>query len=248
MSGGHNVWVNPCNPLAINYNSDILLRKRKQMTDTSTARFNMIEQQIRTWEVLDPVVLATLNDIPREAFVPEDYRGLAFADIEIPLADGQQMLSPKIEGRFLQALQLTKNDHVLQVGVGSGYLSALMAAHCAKVTALEVSPRLCQSAQHTLRKEGVHNVAVIEADGHQGYPAAAPYDAMVFTASSPLEPEGLRRQLAIGGRLLIVLGQAPVMQATLIQRVAENSYKQDVLFETSLPEMVNATHAAAFSF
>ena len=128
------------------------------MTDQATARFNMIEQQIRTWEVLDPQVLATLNNMPREAFVPEAYRGLAFADIEVPLAHGQQMLSPKVEGRFLQALQLQAKDKVLLIGAGSGYLAALMAQHCAQVTALEIFPELCAQATQSLTKQGIQNV------------------------------------------------------------------------------------------
>ena len=218
------------------------------MTDQATARFNMIEQQIRTWEVLDPQVLATLSNTPREAFVPEAYRGLAFADIEIPLELGQHMLSPKIEGRFLQALQLQAKDKVLLVGAGSGYLAALMAQHCIQVTALEILPELCALATQNLAKQGIQNVQVIEADGHDGYEGQAPYDAIVFTASSPVEPEGVRYQLSIGGRMLIVLGKAPVMQATLVQRLAEHSFKQDVLFETSLTEMQNAPQAVAFSF
>jgi protein-L-isoaspartate(D-aspartate) O-methyltransferase len=218
------------------------------MTDQATARFNMIEQQIRTWEVLDPKVLATLNSIPRENFVPDAYRGLAFADIEIPLAHEQQMLSPKVEGRFLQALQLQATDKVLLIGAGSGYLAALMAQHAAQVTALEIFPDLCEVASQNLSKQGIQNVQVIEADGHSGLESNAPFDAIVFTASSPVEAEGVRRQLSIGGRMLIVLGKAPVMQATLIQRLAEHSYKQDVLFETSLTEMQNAPQAQAFSF
>jgi protein-L-isoaspartate(D-aspartate) O-methyltransferase len=218
------------------------------MTDQATARFNMIEQQIRTWEVLDPKVLATLNSITRENFVPDAYRGLAFADIEIPLAHEQQMLSPKVEGRFLQALQLQATDKVLLIGAGSGYLAALMAQHAAQVTALEIFPDLCELASQNLSKQGIQNVQVIEADGHSGLESNAPFDAIVFTASSPVEAEGVRRQLSIGGRMLIVLGKAPVMQATLIQRLAEHSYKQDVLFETSLTEMQNAPQAQAFSF
>jgi protein-L-isoaspartate(D-aspartate) O-methyltransferase len=218
------------------------------MTDQATARFNMIEQQIRTWEVLDPRVLATLSSTPRENFVTEAHRGLAFADIEIPLANEQQMLSPKVEGRFLQALQLQATDKVLLIGAGSGYLAALMAQHSAQVTALEIFPELCELAKQNLSNQGIQNVQVIAADGHNGYESHAPFDAIVFTASSPVEPEGVRRQLSIGGRMLIVLGQAPVMQATLIQRLAEHSYKQDVLFETCLTEMQNAPQAQAFSF
>ena len=226
----------------------LTLLETNAMTDTATARFNMIEQQIRTWEVLDPQVLSTLSQMPREAFVPAAYRGLAFADIEIPLADGQQMLSPKIEGRFLQALQLKATDKVLLIGAGSGYLAALLAQHAAQVTAIESSPTLCQTATGNLRTHGINNVQVIQGDGHEGYGLLAPYDAIVYAASSPVEPDGVRRQLSIGGRLLIVMGQAPVMQATLVQRLAENSYKVDVLFETCLPEMVNAPQAQAFTF
>ena len=218
------------------------------MTDQATARFNMIEQQIRTWEVLDPQVLATLSQTPREAFVPASYRGLAFADIEIPLAHHQQMLSPKVEGRFLQALQLQATDKVLLIGAGSGYLAALMAQHASQITALEIFPDLCTLATQNLSAQGIRNVQVIEADGHEGDESRAPFDVIVFTASSPVEPEGVRRQLSIGGRMLIVLGQAPVMQATLIQRLAEHSYKQDVLFETCLAEMQNAPQPQAFSF
>ncbi len=218
------------------------------MTDIAIARFNMIEQQIRTWEVLDPQVLSTLSQSPREDYVPAAYRGLAFADIEIPLADGQHMLSPKIEGRFLQALQLQASDKVLLVGAGSGYLAALIAQHAQQVVALEVSATLCAQASENLRRHQVHNVRLLPGDGHAGLDTDAPYDAIIFTASSPVEPDGVRFQLGIGGRMLIVLGQAPVMQATLIQRQGENSFKQDVLFETSLPAMHNAQQAPAFRF
>lgn len=218
------------------------------MTQTATARFNMIEQQIRTWEVLDPKVLATLSSMPREDFVPAAYRGLAFADIEIPLVDGQQMLSPKIEGRFLQGLQLQASDKVLLIGAGNGYLAALMAQHAAQVTALEISPALCDIARGNLDAHGIRNVQVIQGDGVYGLEFSAPFDAIVYTGSCQVEPDNVRRQLAIGGRLLIVLGQAPVMQATLIQRLAENSYKQDVLFETALSELQHAPQAPAFAF
>lgn len=218
------------------------------MTDTATARFNMIEQQIRTWEVLDPQVLSTLSHSPREDYVPAAYRGLAFADIEIPLADGQQMLSPKIEGRFLQALQLQATDKVLLIGVGSGYLAALIAQHAKQVTAIEISATLYAQAAQNLQQHQVTNVRLLQGDGHAGLDTDAPYDAIVFSASSSVEPEGVRFQLSVGGRMLIVLGQAPVMQATLIQRLGENSFKQDVLFETCLPAMHNAPQAPAFRF
>lgn len=217
-------------------------------TKNETARFNMIEQQIRTWDVLDTQVLSLLNAIPREQFVPVAYKGLAYADIEIPLGFGQTMLSPKVEGRFLQALQLKSTDKVLQIGAGSGYLTALIAKSCQHVTAIEIEPALCQQIQHKLQQTNIFNADVLAADGHNGLALKAPYNAIVFCASSPIEPNAVREQLAINGRMLIVLGEAPVMRATLIERVSETSYKQTVLFETCLPLLVNAPQPQRFEF
>lgn len=212
------------------------------------ARFNMIEQQIRTWDVLDPAVLQGLSALPREDFTPETYKGLAFADIEVPISEGQTMLSPKIEGRFLQALQLRTMDKVLQIGAGSGYFSALMAQFCQHVTALEINPELCKLAKENLKKHAIHNVTIQKADGIKGLPKEAPFDVIVLCGSSPVEPKQLREQLAIGGRMLAVLGKPPVMQATLIQRKSQDSYKLDVIFETQLAELVNAPKAVSFTF
>lgn len=212
------------------------------------ARFNMIEQQIRTWDVLDPAVLQGLSALPREDFIPEAYKGLAFADIEVPIGESQTMLSPKIEGRFLQALQLRTMDKVLQIGAGSGYLSALMAQFCQHVTALEIDAELCKLAKANLQKHGIKNVTVQKADGIKGLAKEAPFDVIVLCGSCPVEPKQLREQLAIGGRLLVVLGKAPVMQATLIQRKSQDSYKLDVIFETQLAALVNAPQAVNFIF
>lgn len=212
------------------------------------ARFNMIEQQIRTWEVLDPVVLALLNEIPRENFVPAEYAGLAFADIEIPISGGQTMLSPKLEGRILQALGVQKTHSVLHIGTGSGYMVALLASLAKQVISVEINPAISAKAAKNLIQQNIQNVTLTVADGAKGLPDQAPFDLIVYTASSAVEPAGVRQQLAIGGKLLIVLGTGPAMQATLIQRLSESAFKQDVLFETHIPELVNGPKAATFEF
>lgn len=220
---------------------------------SATARFNMIEQQIRTWEVLDPKVLQLLNDVPRELFVPEAYQGLAFADIEIPLGSspgesGQNMLSPKLEGRILQALSVQKTHNVLHIGTGSGYFAALLAHQANHVTSLEINAELSATAAYKLSQDNIHNITLELADGIAGMPAKQPFDVIVFTGSSPVEPAGVRQQLKIGGVMFIVLGHAPVMQATLVQRVSETAFKVDVLFETCIAPLENAPEANTFEF
>ncbi len=219
---------------------------------SATARFNMIEQQIRPWDVLDPVVLKLLNDLPRENFVPADYQGLAFADIEIPIGNGQTMLSPKLEGRLLQSLDLgdgvQKQHNVLHVGAGSGYFTALLASLARNVLAIEVNKNLLETAKNNVLKHGFTNVTFELADAANGWADNAPYDRIVFTASSPVEPAGVRQQLAIGGKLLIIVGQAPAMRTMLIERVGQTAFREDVLFETCLPALSNATKAQAFEF
>ena len=222
-----------------------------------TARFNMIEQQIRTWEVLDPTVLQLLNDVPRENFVPEEYLGLAFADIEIPIGfnvnAGQTMLSPKLEGRILQALKVQKTHSVLHIGTGSGYFTALLASLAKHVISIEIEADLSAQAAKNLAKNNIQNVTLEVADAVLGRPSdhlanMQFYDVIVYTGSSPVEPAGVRQQLNIGGVLFIVLGQAPAMQATLIQRVSKTGFKQDVLFETCIPELMYAPQAQQFEF
>ena len=221
------------------------------------ARFNMIEQQIRTWEVLDPTVLQLLNDVPRENFVPEEYLGLAFADIEIPLdaniAHGQTMLSPKLEGRILQALKVQKTHNVLHIGTGSGYFTALLASLAKHVISVEIEADLSAQAAKNLAKNNIQNVTLEVADAILGRPCDHSanmqfYDVIVYTGSSPVEPVGVRQQLNIGGVLFMVLGQAPAMQATVIQRVSKTGFKQDVLFETCIPELMYAPQAQQFEF
>lgn len=213
-----------------------------------TARFNMIEQQVRTWEVLDPVVLALLNEIPRENFIAPEYQGLAFADIEIPIGLNQQMLSPKLEGRILQALSVQKNHHVLHIGTGSGYMTALLASLAKHVISVDIHAGLSEKAAKNLTNSHIQNVTLLVADAALGLIGSAPFDLIVYTASSPIEPAGVRNQLAVGGAMFIVLGTAPAMQATLIQRLSETSFRQDVLFETFVPELINAPQIKAFEF
>jgi protein-L-isoaspartate(D-aspartate) O-methyltransferase len=214
----------------------------------NTARFNMIEQQIRPWEVLDPKILTLLNDIPRENFVPAEYLGLAFADIEIPLGHGQTMLSPKLEGRILQALNVQKTQTALHIGTGSGYFAALMASLAKHVISVEIYEDLSTQAAKNLAQNNIQNVTLEVADAVLGRPGYEHYDVIVYTGSSPIEPAGVRQQLNIGGVMFIVLGQAPVMQATLIHRVSETGFREDVLFETCIPELINAPQAQQFEF
>lgn len=213
-----------------------------------TARFNMIEQQIRTWEVLDPAVLALLDVVPREHFVAPAQEGLAFADIELPIGHGQTMLSPKLEGRILQALALKKTDQVFVVGAGSGYLTALIASQAASVIAYEINVDLCNTAEARVKQQGLLNVYFNNADGVLGDIKHAPFDVIVFAGALEMRPVAIENQLNIGGRLFAVVGHAPIMQATLATRVSESGFKRDVLFETCLPYLINAPQTEKFSF
>ena len=211
------------------------------------ARFNMIEQQIRTWEVLDPVVLELLHQVPREDFVPYHYKGLAFADIEIPLGHGQSMLSPKMEARMLQALDLKKTDTVLEIGTGSGYMTALLAKLAQHVYSVEIIQELSHSAAQKLAAHGITNVTLEIGDGAGSWDAGT-YDAIVLTGSVPLLSEDFLHHLKPGGRLLAVVGEAPAMEAMLVTCVSQNVYRRVALFETCIPALVNAPQPERFSF
>ncbi|MES2012340.1 MAG: protein-L-isoaspartate O-methyltransferase [Pseudomonadota bacterium] len=220
-----------------------------QSIDThASARFNMIEQQIRTWDVLDPVVLELFNTVPRENFVAESQVGLAFADVELPIGHGQTMLSPKIEGRILQVLDIKKTDKVLLVGTGSGYLTALLATLAAHVHAVEIIPELSVIAQARLQKQNIHNVTLYVGDAANGFAVAAPYDVIVFAGSMPLRPVDAEKMLNVGGRLFAVIGEMPIMEATLTLRVSEDAFRHTAIFETCLPPLVNAPQASKFEF
>ncbi|MDR1995751.1 protein-L-isoaspartate O-methyltransferase [Azonexus sp.] len=212
------------------------------------ARFNMIEQQIRPWEVLDPQVLDLLFVVKRENFTPPAYRNLAFADMEIPLGEGQAMLAPKIEAKLLQELGLKKTDKVLEIGTGSGYMAALLAARAEYVVSVENRPALAEQARRNLAAAGVDNVTVETGDGTGGWSARGPYDAIVVSGSLPELPDVLLKQLRLGGRLAAIVGSAPVMEAVLVTCTGESIYNTVNLFETVVAPLDGITAKPAFAF
>ena len=212
------------------------------------ARANMVEQQIRPWEVLDAAVLDLLYAVPREAFVPAALRNLAFADLELPIGEGEKMMAPKIEARILQGLALRKTERVLEVGTGSGYLTALLARSAAHVHSIEIRPALAAFGRANLERQGVDNVTLEIGDGARGDAKRAPYDAIVLTGSTPVLPATLREQLAPGGRLFAVVGEAPIMVARLITCTAPGTFASTDMFDTLLAPLVNAEPAARFRF
>ena len=212
------------------------------------ARFNMIEQQIRPWEVLDQRVLDLLFVVKREDFTPPAYRNLAFADLEIPLGSGQSMLAPKIEAKQLQELNITNTDKVLEIGTGSGYMAALLAAHADHVVTVECRPELAEFAKQNLQRASVNNVTVETGDGANGWAQRGPYDAIVLSGSVPTIPDALLRQLRVGGRLVAVVGEAPAMEAQLVTCTAEGIYNTVNLFETVIPALDGVTAKTSFSF
>jgi len=212
------------------------------------ARFNMVEQQIRPWEVLDQDVLDLLYVVRREDFVPADFRALAFSDLEIPLGDGERMWAPKIEARVLQALGAKKSDRALEVGTGSGYFAALL-AHCVHhLTSVEINPRLKALGDQNLKRQGIDNVSVELGDAAQGWNAHAPYDIIVITGSLPVLPQQFLDQLKPEGRLFAIIGDAPVMEARMITRTGPGSHRSVNLFETSFAPLRNAVQPKRFSF
>lgn len=216
------------------------------------ARFNMIEQQIRTWNVLDQDVLDLLYVLRREEFVPDPYRALAFSDLEIPLYEGadagERMMQPKVEARILQELAVKKNERVLEVGTGSAYLTALLAARAHQVFSVEINPRLKAFGEENLRRAGIENIATELGDAAQGWERHAPYDIIVLTGSTPVLPKNLLSQLKTGGRLFAVVGDAPVMEARLVTGVSEGPNRTADLFETCLEPLKNALQPARFEF
>ena len=212
------------------------------------ARFNMIEQQIRPWDVLDPAVLDLLFVVKREDFAPAAYRNLAFADMEIPLGSGQVMLAPKIEAKMLQELAIKNTDKVLEIGTGSGYMAALLAARAEHVVTVESRSELAELARQNLQQANVTNVTVEVGDGANGWSPRGPYDAIVVSGSVPTLPDALLKQLRVGGRMAIVVGQAPVMEAQLITCTAEGVYNTVILFETVIPALEGIACKGGFSF
>jgi protein-L-isoaspartate(D-aspartate) O-methyltransferase len=214
---------------------------------TVQAREQMIEQQVRAWDVLDARVLETLRKVPREAFVSPQHRFLAFADVEIPLPCGQHMLRPSVAGRLLQALALSGGERVLEVGAGSGFVTACLQAGGASVRSLEIFPELAELARRNIAFLGLRHVEIVTQDATQ-LESDTRYDAIAVTASLPVPDERFQRQLAVGGRLFVVVGEPPVMEARLIHRVTEDAWGTESLFETVVDPLVHATRPQGFVF
>jgi protein-L-isoaspartate(D-aspartate) O-methyltransferase len=222
------------------------------MMNIEQARFNMIEQQIRTWDVLDADVLELLAVVKREEFVPAAYRALAFVDTQVPLreggARGQCMLEPKLEARLLQELGVQRHHRVLEIGAGSGYMAALLAHRAQQVLTMEIVPELARLAADNLRRASVVNTRVIDGDGSKGLPGEAPFDAILLSGSVATAPQTLLDQLKIGGRLLGIIGSEPVMRATLVTRSAEREWTSRELFDTIAPRLLGFEEPTRFTF
>jgi protein-L-isoaspartate(D-aspartate) O-methyltransferase len=212
------------------------------------ARFNMIEQQIRTWEVLDPEVLDLLFEVKREDFVPPEFRELAFADLEIPLGHGEAMWQPKVEARVLQELGVRAHENVYEVGTGSGYLAALLARRARHVTSAEIHPDLKAFGAQNLRRAGIGNVTLLEGDSARAPLAESAFDVIVLTGSTPILPQAFLDRLAPGGRLFAVVGDPPVMKAVLVRQPVPGAFQHDEMFETLVKPLVNAAQPPRFRF
>lgn len=216
--------------------------------DFEKARYNMVEQQIRPWDVLDQHVLNLLFEAKREEYVPPAYRELAFADIEIPIGHGVSMLPPKLEAKILQALKLRKSDRVLEVGSGSGYMTALLAAGGQHVYSVEIVPELSAMAEKNLKAHHAGNVTLEIGDASRGWSKHGPYDVIVLTGSTPVLPEEFQKELHLGGRLFAVAGEGPAMRATLVTRIGKDAWHTEDLFETRIPPLQNAMKMQKFVF
>ncbi len=212
------------------------------------ARYNMVEQQIRTWDVLDQDVLDLLFKIRREDFVPAAHSSLAFVDMEIPLGHGQAMWTPKLEARVIQELAIQPDERVLEIGTGSGYLTALLAAEAAEVVTVDIVPEFIAAATEKLRAHGIGNVVFHSGDAARDWPDEAGFDVIVLTGSTPLLSDAFRRRLKVGGRLFAIVGKPPAMQAMIMNCTAPGATRNTVLFETVVAPLLNAPHPAAFVF
>ncbi len=214
------------------------------------ARYNMIEQQIRPWSVLDPDVLETLGQLPREQFVPPAYRRLAYCDTRIPIGHGQTMMPPVVEGRVLQALELGPDDHVLEIGTGSGYLTACLARLAHSVDSVDIHEDFTVAARDRLAELGIDNVNFATGDASRGWDGGRQYDAIVITGAVPEIPEEYRRALAPGGRLVAVIGDVdqPIMEAVQVTRVGTEEWSVESLFETWIAPLVHAQRPPRFEF
>lgn len=212
------------------------------------ARFNMIEQQIRPWNVLDQDVLDMLHVVKREQFVPAAYQNLAFADVEIPLPGGEAMFNPKVEARIVQELAVKKHENVLEIGTGSAYMAALLAHKARHVTTVEIQPESAKQARDNLARAGVTNVTVEEGNGASGWDKGAPYDVILVSGGLPVLPEALLKQVKVGGRIGAILGDAPAMSFNIITRSSETGFDTVKLFETNVKPLTGAQAPSRFQF
>jgi len=214
------------------------------------ARFNMIQQQIRPWNVADDQVLSVMSDVAREQFVPDAYRSVAHADIEIPIGDGQTMLAPKVVGRMLQALEVQADDKILEIGTGSGYVTACLSHLGGRVVSIEIHEGLASQARETLQAMMLQRLEVRVGDGLAGSMDGQPFDVIALTGSLPNDEPlaALQEQLAPGGRLFAVVGEEPVMEALLVTRVSGSDFRRESLFETSVPALEKAPEPERFVF
>lgn len=212
------------------------------------ARFNMIEQQIRPWDVLDASVLHLLSVVKREDFVPLAHKALAFADMEIPLGHGQCMLAPRVEARMLQDAAVQKHEKVLEIGAGSGYMAALLAHRAQRVISLEIIPELAAMARVNLQKAGIHNAEVRQFDGAKGTPAEGPFDVIMLSGSVAEVPQALLANLKVGGRLVAIVGEEPAMCATIVTRTGEAAFKTSQPWDTVAPRLLNFPEPSHFHF
>jgi len=218
-------------------------------TNVEQARYNMIEQQIRPWDVADSAVLQLLSLVKREDFVPANYKGVAFADMAIPLAGGgQNMLAPRLQARLLQDAAVQSGDKVLEIGTGSGFMTALLAHQAQRVISLEINPELADQARANLQKAGIHNAEVRQADGALGAPAEAPFDVIVLGGSVAEVPQVLLQQLKINGRLVAIVGDEPIMHAQVVTRTSETNFKSDEKWDDNAPRLLNFPQPSAFKF
>jgi len=230
--------VNPLNP-----KQDVMVMNFEQ------ARFNMVEQQIRPWDVLDQRVLDVIEQTPRELFVPEQHQGLAYADIEIPLGHGESMMAPRVEARMLQALNVRPSDVCLEIGTGSGYVTCCLAKLGAQVDSVDIHDDFKYAAMKHLEQQGITNAALRQGDAAHGWTVQRErYDVIAVTASLPEYRDCFERQLNVGGRLFVVVGQAPVMEAMLITRLGENEFTREMLFETCLKPLAGTEPKPRFVF
>ena len=219
------------------------------MTDVNLAdaRENMIEQQLRTWEVLNDRVLDVLQKLPREAFAPPEYANLAYADMQIPIGHGEVMLEPKVEGRLVQALDPQPNERVLEIGTGSGYLTCCLAHLASHVTSVEIYSEFTKGAAESIRGQGIRNIHLETGDAALGWDDGRRYDVIAVTASLPQLHQGFHHSLTEGGRLFLIVGQPPIMEAVLVTRVGEDQWSSESLFDTSAPPLLGAPVTRHFS-